>query len=314
MMNRSTVLHALAATAAAAALPVRARAADPIRFATIPIDSGAQAFFAEAQHMFPKAGIDAKVHSIPNGAAITAAVVGGSIDVGFSNILSLATAHEKGIPITLIAPAGLYLAKAPTSVLMVPKDSPARDARALNGKTVAVNGLKNITQLAVQAWLDKNGADSKSVNYVEMPFSDMPLALASHRIDAALVAEPSVTEAKKNARTLAQAYDAIAPDFLIGGWFTSQRWAGAHPDLVKKVAGVLRESAVWANKNGAASADVLASATKIDPATLKVMVRAVFAERLDPGAIQPLIDLAAKYGYLKAGFPAQDLIDRNALT
>lgn len=312
-MKRSTVLTVLGAAAVAPAIPLRARAADTVRFATIPIDTGAQVYFADAQKMFAKAGLDAHVQSIPNGSAITAAVLGGSVDVGFSNILSLATAHEKGVPVTLIAPAGLYLSKAPTSVLMVPKDSPATDARSLNGKTVAVNGLRNITQLAVQAWADKNGGDSKTLKFVEMPFTDMPLALASHRVDAALIAEPAVTEAKANARLFGKPYDAIASDFLIAGWFTSKSWAAAHPDLVKKVAAVIRESGAWANKNGAASADVLASATKLDAATLKSMVRSVYAEKLEPGSIQPLIDLAARYGILKASFPAQDLIDKNAL-
>lgn len=313
-MKRSTALRAIAVTAAASAIPLRARAADVVRFATIPIDTGAQVYFAESQKLFAKVGLDANVQSIPNGSAITAAVLGGSVDVGFSNILSLATAHEKGIPITLIAPAGLYLTKAPTSVMMVPKDSPATDARSLNGKTVAVNGLRNITQLAVQAWVDKNGGDSKTLKFAEMPFTDMPIALASHRVDAALIAEPAVTEAKNNAKVFAKPYDAIAPDFLIAGWFTSKAWAAAHPELVKKVAAVIRESGAWANKNGTASAGVLASATKLDPATLRTMVRSVYAEKLDPGSIQPLIDLAARYGILKASFPAKDLIDPNVLT
>lgn len=312
-MKRSTLLYGLAASAGATALPLRVRAAETIRFATIPIDTGAQAYYAEAQHHFAKAGLDGKVQSIPNGAAITAAVVGGSIEVGFSNLLSLALAHERGIPITLIAPAGLYISKAPTSVLMVPKDSPAKDARSLNGKTIAVNGLKNITQLAVQAWMDKNGGDSKTANFTEMPFADMPLALSSHRVDGALVAEPSVTEAKNGARILAKPYDAIGSEFLIAGWFTSQKWASAHPDLVKKVVAAMRDSAVWANKNAPASAEILASATKIEASTLRTMVRSVYAEKLEPSAIQPLIDLAARYGILKAAFPAQDLIDKNAL-
>jgi NitT/TauT family transport system substrate-binding protein len=284
-----------------------------VRFATIPIDTGAQIYYADAEHMSSKAGLDGQIQAIQNGAAMTAAVVSGSVDVGFSNILSLAIAHEKGVPIALIAPAGLYITKAPTSVMMVPKDSAVRDARGLNGKTIAVNGLKNITQLAVQAWMDKNGGDSKTANFVEMPFPDMPLALSTHRVDAALIAEPAVTSAKNTARVFAKPYDAISPDFLIAGWFTSQKWASSHPDLVKKVVEVMRESAVWANKNGPASADVLARATKIDPVTLRSMVRSVYAERLDPATIQPLIDLAARYGLLKAAFPAQDLIDRNAL-
>ena len=311
-MNRSTVLRAFAAGAAATAMPLRARAADSVRFATIPIDTGAEVFYADAQHLFSKAGIDARVQSIPNGSAITSAVVGGSIDVGFSNILSVAVAHEKGVPVTLIAPAGLYVSRAPTSVLMVAKDSPIRDARGLGGKTIAVNGLKNITQLAVQAWVDKNGGDAKTLNFTEMPFSDMPLALSSHRIDAALIAEPDVTAAKSGARVLGKAYDAISPNFLIAGWFTSLKWAGDHPDLVKKVAHVMRDTAAWANRNEPATAEILAHETKIEPATLRTMVRSVYAERLDAGQIQPLIDLSAHYGLLKAPFPAQDLIDKNA--
>ena len=311
-MKRSAALHTLSAVSLTAVLPSWASAADAVKFATIPIDSGAQVYYAAAEGFFKKAGIDEAVQSIGNGSAITSAVVGGSIDIGFSNVLSLATAHERGIPVTLIAPAGLYLTKAPTSVLMVPKDSSARSASDLNGKTIAVNGLRNITQLAVQAWMDKNGGDSKSAQFVEVSFPNMPLALETHRVDAALVAEPSVARASGTARVLGRPYDAIAPEFLIAGWFTTESWATAHPDLVKKVAGVLRESAVWANKNPEATAEILGKSTKIKPATLRTMVRAVYEERLDPRMIQPLIDIAARYGYLKSAFPAQDLIDRNA--
>jgi NitT/TauT family transport system substrate-binding protein len=311
-MKRSTVLAGFAAAGIAGALPFRARAAEVLRIATIPIDAGAEAWYAQAQGFFQKAGIDPQVQAIANGSAITAAVVSGAVDIGFSNMLSLATAHERGVPITAIAPASLYLSSAPTSVLMVPKDSPVKSARDLNGKTVAVNGLKNITQVAVEAWVDKNGGDSKTLRFVEMAFPDMPLALSSHRVDAALVAEPAVVEAKRDARVLGKAYDGIAREFLIGAWFTSQSWANAHGDLVKRIAQVMRETAAWANKNDAGTAAVLARSTKISPVTLRAMTRARYAERLETSQIQPTIDVAAKYGVLRASFAAAALIDRNA--
>lgn len=312
-MKRSAAITALGTLSVASILPRRAFAADTVRFATIPIDAGAQAYYAQSQGYFTKAGIDAQVQSIPNGSAITAAVLGGSVEIGFSNILSLAAAHERNVPITIIAAAGLYSTKAPTSVLMVADGSPIRNARDLNGKTVAVNGLKNITQLASQSWIDKNGGDAKTVHFVEIAFPDMPLALTSKRVDAALIAEPVVAEAKTTARILGKAYDAIAPEFLIGGWFASEAWAAAHPDLVKKISFVLRDAAQWANKNPVQTAEVLAKATKLDAGTLNSMVRSAYGERLDPRTIQPLIDEAAKYGYLKASFPAQDLINKNAV-
>lgn len=311
-MKRSTLIAGLAA--AAAVPPLRARAADAVKFATIPIDAGAEAWYAQAQGFFTKAGITPSVQAIMNGSAISAAVVSGAVDVGFSNMLSLAVAHERGVPITVIAPASIYLSAAPTSVLMVPKDSPIKDARELNGKTVAVNGLKNITQLAVEAWSEQNGGDAKSLRFVEMGFPEMPSALASHRIDAALVAEPAIVGAKKRgARLLGKAYDGVAKEFLIGAWFTSQSWAKSHPDLVKKIAQVMRETAVWANKNDAATADILAHSTKIPPATLKAMTRARYAEKMDTKLIDPTIAAAAKFGILAKAFPAEELIDKNAL-
>jgi hypothetical protein len=36
--------------------------------------------------------------------------------------------------------------------------------------------------------------------------------------------------------------------------------------------------------------------------------RSVFAEKLDPAQIQPLIDASAKYGAIASTFPAIDLI------
>jgi hypothetical protein len=41
-----------------------------------------------------------------------------------------------------------------------------------------------------------------------------------------------------------------------------------------------------------------------------VTKRVLFGERVDPSAVQPLIDVAARYGVLKAPFPASEIIAR----
>ena len=71
----------------------------------------------------------------------------------------------------LIGPGGLYTSKTPSTYLIVPKGSPYRTASDLNGKTVAVNTLRGLPQYGTQAWIDKNGGDSKRVKFVELPFS-----------------------------------------------------------------------------------------------------------------------------------------------
>src|SRR5579875_2797105 len=147
-----------------AAVPHRSSAAEVLRLATIPLDAGAEVYYALEMGFLRDAGIDAQIQSIPNGAAIAAAVASNAIDVGFSNLISLGEAYKRNVPFTVIAPGSLWSVKAPTTVLMVPKDSTVRRARDLNGKTIGVNGLKNILQYGAQAWIDRNGGDSSTVH------------------------------------------------------------------------------------------------------------------------------------------------------
>ncbi len=288
--------------------PVLAQTRPSVNVATIPIDSGSQAFYAKDAGFFEKAGLDAKVESITSGPAIIAGVASGAIDIGFSNLVSLETAYKRGVSIVVIAAAGLYLDSAPTTLLMVDKSSAVKTGKDLNGKIVATNGLKNIGQFAPAAWIDKNGGDSATVKFVEMPFPEMAGALAAHRIDAAIIAEPTLSDAKATTRVLGKAYSAVADQFLIGSWFASATWAKAHPDLVARFITAMRDSAVWANANQTKSADILAKYAQIDPKAAATMTRARFAENLTPALVQPTIDVTAKYKAIDAAFPAQEII------
>jgi len=305
-MKRRTFVSSLAALALA---PVGARADVPVSVMTLPIDQGAQAFYAQDLGMFKQAGLDTQVSITNFGTQVAAAVAGGSIEVGQSNVISLAVAHERGLPFALIAAAGLYSTLKPTSMMVVDKNSPLKTAKDLDGKTVAVNGLKSITQISVQAWADQNGGDSQQIKFVEMPFVEMESALATGRIDLALMADPDATNVLADGKTRAfgKAFDAIGKEFLIGGWFAKTDWIAANPDTVRKFVTVMRESAQWANKpaNYLQSAAILEKYTKVAVGNAN---RIAYGERLDPALIQPCIDVAAKYGVLKASFPAAQLI------
>jgi NitT/TauT family transport system substrate-binding protein len=307
-MDRRTILAGLGAGISAAALPARARAADALRIACIPLDAGAEAYYANDLGYFREAGIDAQVETIASGAAITAAVASGAVDIGFSNLISIAVAYKHNIPVTLIAPGSLYTASIPTSVLMVPKNSPAKTAADLNGKTFGVNGLKTITQYAPQLWIDKNGGDSTTVKFIEMTFPQIIEALGANRIDAAIVADPFIAQAKANARILANAYDAIGSKYIIGCWFSTTQWASSHANLANRFAQVIARTAQWANTHKPQSGEILAKYSKMDPAVAATMLRVDYAPRFTKAEMQPVIDLAAKYGGLTTSFPADELI------
>lgn len=279
-----------------------------IHLVTIPIDSGAEPYYAREMGFFKRAGLNVDVESQSQGAAIAAGVASGSIDIGFANVAALAAAYVHNVPVTIIAPGGLYLSSAPTTVCLVPKDSPVKTAADLNGKTMATGSLRSIGEFGPRAWIDKNGGDSSTVKFIEMPYSAMPDALASHRVDSIATVEPLVAAAKVTGRVLSNCYDGIAPRFLIAAFFSTPAWAQAHRAEVLKFQAVMRETAIWANKNHEKTATMYAVEAKVDPALARTMVRSPYAERLDPKELQPLIDVAAKYGAIPSSFPASGLI------
>ncbi len=148
-----------------------------IRVATTPTEAGAAVYYAQELGLFKKAGLRADISAGNSGAADAAAIVSGSLDIAQSSVPSIASAHERNIPFVLVAPGALYTAKAPTSALVVAKTSPIKVAKDLEGKTLGNNALKNIGEIAADAWLDAGGANVSSVKVTELPLQAMEAGL-----------------------------------------------------------------------------------------------------------------------------------------
>lgn len=306
-MNRKTALVTIGAAGAAALAPASASAADIITIGELPIDGTLEPSYAEEQGFIKEAGFDANIQVLSNGAAAMAAVIGGSLDIGNTNVFSVLSAHERGVPLLIVAPSGLYNPKVPATLILVSKESPIQTARDLNGKLVAVNGLKNIDQYGPMAWIDKNGGDSQSVHFTEMPFNDMSLALSSRRVDAAVVAQPFASNAT-DTRVLGRPFDAIAPSFITGCWVATESWIRAHPDLMKKFTRLIYRTAAWANAHQQDTAKTLVRVAKIDPTRVASLPRATFAERYNNGLVEPIIATALKYGAIAKSVRPEEIV------
>jgi len=273
-----------------------------------PIEGDGLLFLAQSEGYFARAGVDVDVHAMNSGEAIAAAIVGGDVAIGSMNTVSLASAHLNGIPIEIIAAGALYDSSVPGSQIMVAQGSPYHTAADLKGKTIAVNVLKGTAQLSAHAWIDKNGGDSKSMQWTEMPFVTMAAALVAGRIDVASIAEPSATAARATCRSLGVPNDAIAHRFLVSQYVSSQAWIDAHRDAARRVHAALRQTAIWYDSHRAESVAPVAALTKVDPAIVAKSIRSLFGEEATPALIQPVLDVAAHYGLIKNSFPATELI------
>jgi NitT/TauT family transport system substrate-binding protein len=303
----------LSLAGAAALLPTSVVAQTaPVRIASIPIDTGIEAFFADQLGFFKKAGLNIDLQVIANGAQVTAGVVSGALDIGFANLLPIAQAYERGIPLVAIFPGALYVSDHPNGFLMVAKDSPFQQARDLNGKTVGIPGIGNMTQIAPMAWIDQNGGDYKSVHWVEIPFSALQAALDQHRIDAAFITEPYYSVASQVDRTVANIMNAISLRFLTGVWFATKPWADAHADAIVRFNTAMRETARWANTHRTEAVPLITKYTKVPEAVVAHEPPIVYAEEMSVKDIQPLLDAASKYGFLQRPLAVNEIMYRPA--
>jgi NitT/TauT family transport system substrate-binding protein len=308
-MDRKT-FAALGAAYTLRPATARAQALVPLRLATAPEEDVVAALYAQQSGIFRRLGLELTMTAAVSGSAVAAAVIGGSIDVGKSSLAGLITAHTKGVPFTLIAPAAEYDGAAPMTGTVVRFDSPIRTARELNGKTVSVQSLKGQMQIATMDWIDRNGGDSSTVQFIELPASSVAQALDGRRIDAATFANPELGDAlaSKKARVLGWSGSSIGTHYLIAAYFTTLDFARKNADVVRRFAQGVLEGARYANAHHAETIDLVANFTKVAPDVIARMNRVTCGLVLDPREIQPQIDANVKYNVIPARFDAREMI------
>lgn len=270
-------------------------------------------FYALKSGMFEKAGLAVQYQAMANGGAIAAAVVGGAVNVGFSNVQTLIAAHAKHIPFTLITPGGEYDDAKPTTALLIGGDSPLKSAKDLEGKTVVVGALQDLQALSVSVWMSANGADPGKVRFIEAPQSAAPVMLRQKRADAIVVSEPNLEYAQSNgARILAKTYGSIAPHLLVSGWYGTQAWTKANPGAVARFVDVMRRASEYANAHPDEMEPLIHEYTDIPVDVLHKMLRAKQGTTLVPADVQTVIDAAARFKIIDKPFPARDIIAGNS--
>jgi NitT/TauT family transport system substrate-binding protein len=291
--------------AARAQTPLAVRAAiTPVYYDAVPM------LYAEHTGAFEKAGLAVQLGRLPTGASITAAIAGGSLDVGKSTFLSVISAFVRGVPIVAIAPAAIYLSSTPTGAIVVPDDSPVHGLGDLVGKTLAVNSLGEPTRPAIVVWLVRNGFAPDAIKLVEVPMAAMLAALDAHRIDAAMLTAPIYDEALQTNkyRSVSPVLDQIAPRWLFSAFVASRAWANANRDAVRRFAGVIASSAAYTNTHRAALIPLVTSLVGAPDGAFAHTSWPTAGTTLDPAEMQPLIDASAHAGLIPNAFDARTMI------
>lgn len=267
-------------------------------------------YYALQTGMYKKAGIDVQLTISPTGSAVAEAVIAGSMDLGKSSLVNLMNAHDHGVPIELTTPGALYDAHAPFAEMVVATDSTLKTAGDLAGKVIGVPYLNDFNELVAKMWVAQNGGIVASLKFVEIPNSAQAAAIAQHRIDAAILQEPDLSQALAtgNCRVLGLPYSAISPSFMFSAWFATKPWAAEHAGLLATFNRVTARATEITNAHPELTTAMMSQATKIPLDVMSKMQRVKSATLLLPSMVQPLIDAAAKNGAIPKPFAAQNFI------
>jgi NitT/TauT family transport system substrate-binding protein len=268
----------------------------------IPIADVAPLYLGIDKGFFEEQQLTIKPQLAEGGAAITPAVLSGDFQIGFSNTISLLIAASEDLPVQIISQGvlGGKTEKEAWADLLVLKDGPIKQPKDLEGKTIAVNTLKNICEVTIKASLEKDGVAVDTLKFTEVPFPDMNAALEAGRVDAACVVEPFVSQGKAGAaRGIAPFYVRTAPDLTVATYFTSTQYAEENPEVVDRFVEAMSKSLTYAQSHPDEVRQVLLDYTEIPPEAAEQIKLPVWRTDLNEPTIEKLSELSEKYGLIE---------------
>ncbi|MCZ2806739.1 ABC transporter substrate-binding protein [Modestobacter sp. VKM Ac-2983] len=265
----------------------------------IPIIDVAPIYLGQEQGFFEERGIELELVPGSGGAAAVPGVVAGDFDFAFGNVTSLLLAQTQGLPLQIVSNGTASTGDPATdfSAVVVPADSPVQTAADLAGKTVAVNNFKNIGEVTIRKAVEDAGGDSSTVNFVELPFPDMPAAIANGNVDAAWVVEPFVTVATgQGARAVVRNFAEPVEDLTVATYFTTEQMLAENPDLVDDFQAAMTESLQYAQENPDELRRIITTYTSITPETAEQIALPSFPEEINVESMETVAELMAEYG------------------
>jgi NitT/TauT family transport system substrate-binding protein len=276
-------------------------ASGPTRL-TVQDTAGVPSAFLEygvQEGFFKERDLDVKVTPSQGGATVVPAVVSGDSDIAGSNLVSVLLAQGKDIPVKIVAPGTFVRGKRSQdfSAILVAGDGDIRSPKDLEGKTLAVNTLKNVAELAAKASLAKQAVDVSEIELAEVDFPDMNGALAEGRVDAAFQIEPFVSLAlKEGHRVIDRPYVGTKPGLQIGCYFTSEQYLSQNEEVVERFREGVADTAGAIAEDPAAFREFLPEASEIPPPAAQKAILPAWKAENDQASLDLTAELMERYG------------------
>lgn len=277
----------------------------------MPVTDLAPVYLGIEKGFYAEEGLELNIMIAQGGAAIVPAVLSGEYDVGFSNVLSLLIADERGLPIKIIANASSssQVRGADSVDVAVLEDSDIQRPRDLEGRTVATNALNNFGEIATRNSVEVDGGDPSKVNFVEIPYPNMPAQLAAGEIDAAWTSEPFRTQIlEEGGRIIATPLLDLGDDADLAHYFTSEDTLASKGDLIDRFIDATYRSMDYAQANEDEVREIIQDFAGLDEDWANTVVLTRWPTVINLEALTALTDASIRYGVMEEARDFDELI------
>jgi NitT/TauT family transport system substrate-binding protein len=282
-----------------------------INVGTLPIANAAPMYLGMEKGFFEEENLTIEPQVAGGGAELIPILVSGDAQFGFVGVIPAITAVAQDVPIKIVTSSDDAAAteEKDWQTLVVPEGSPIKGVEDLPGKTIAVNALRGLAEVVISRSLEKQGVDYREVKLLEVPFPEMPAALAQKRVDAALLTEPFLSAVLAEGGTQIDAPSVeTVPNFPNGVYVATESYIAENGDVVDRFARAMNRSLEYARDNPEEVRRIVPTYTETPPEAAEQMRLPVFDPELDQEGIELEAELTAKYGIIEEAPAYEDLV------
>ena len=260
-----------------------------VKMAYVPIMKFATAYVAADRGIFKKYGLDVDLEKVKSGTEAIAFLTQGSVDVGgIAIVTSLWNSWNRGLDIRIIAPGGLEPMKDSPTDLLVSTKSPVKTLADLKGKKIgAAGGPGSGGEYLVAKALERAHLTIRDVNLVNVGNPDIPAALASGSVDAALAGPPFSAQALTSGAAKVLAND-LTPGLMTVAFVGSGKFIKERPEVAKRFVLAMTEAARLMQGDGYLSKENVDAYLKYTASTEAAIKKA------KPAVYDPNMDIPVK--------------------
>lgn len=214
-------------------------ALNKVKVGDIPAMTYAPIYLAMEKGYFKEQAIEVDLIRFTSASKMMAPITQGELEVGTGTMgAGLYNAFAEGVTIKIVADKGLMPTKPGmgTSALVVRKDlaDTIKSPADLKGRKILLISSGSSHRFFLSLLYQKYNMTEKDVEYIYIPYPEMPMALEKKGADAAYIVEPHGMRAiEAGAKLLARAGD-IAPGHQVAVIFYAESFIKNKPEIAKQ--------------------------------------------------------------------------------